>query len=179
MTPDDGRPPPSTVSHTATAAATLAHPHPVTHTDIHPCLRRRLTAVSLSLALPPALPHLLLSSFVHDIYRAPWHRVSQQSGHRVSVTSAVLTATGFEYDRAWCVVDLEGTRFPQRESISQRKLPKMATVVPTFSADGATLHIDAPGMPRLSVPTAEADCEDPHPHPRHCSRSCMIATHFF
>lgn len=96
-----------------------------------------------------------------------------KSGHRVSVPSAVLTPTGLQYDRAWCVVDLEGTRFPEREYISQRKLPKMATVVPTFSADGATLHIDAPGMSRLSVPTAEADYASNAPVKVEC---CGVST---
>ena len=74
-----------------------------------------------------------------------------------SVQSARTTASGgFALDREWCVVDYRGDRYPAREYLSQRKLETMATIIPTLSADGATLTIEAPGMTHaLVVPVAE------------------------
>lgn len=68
----------------------------------------------------------------------------------VSVKEARLTATGFEYDRAWCVVDLDGKVVSKLEAISQRKIPVLCTISVSISPNGLTL--DAPGMPSLTVP---------------------------
>ena len=72
----------------------------------------------------------------------------------VKVKSAKVTATGFEHDRAWCVVDLEGAVVARCEAISQRKVPSLATVTVEMSEDGGSLLLDAPGMPRLVLPTS-------------------------
>lgn len=73
----------------------------------------------------------------------------------VSVQTATLTSTGLKYDRAWCVLDYHGDRFAEREAISQRKIPKMATVGVEFSENGDSLIINAPDMPTLVVPVDE------------------------
>jgi uncharacterized protein len=55
-----------------------------------------------------------------------------------------LGPTGFEWDRQWMVVDLEG-RF-----LTQRSHPQMARIVPKVTAKALVLN--APGMPALRVP---------------------------
>lgn len=57
-----------------------------------------------------------------------------------------LTATGFEWDRQWMVVDPTG-RF-----LSQRTHPQLARVVPQI--EGSTLRLEAPGLDALHVPLA-------------------------
>ncbi len=52
--------------------------------------------------------------------------------------AAELTETGLLYDRAWMVVDSEG------DFVTQRELPRMALVQPTFKHDELVLR--APGM---------------------------------
>ena len=90
-------------------------------------------------------------------------------GTRVQEARTIATG-GFEFDRTWCVLDARGDRYPEREYISQRKIAKMATIVPRFSEDRATLTIrcitveeaeqqaqwHAPGTARLGL--LLADC---------------------
>lgn len=64
----------------------------------------------------------------------------------LALDSAVLTATGLALDRAWMVVDEHG------EFVSQRELPRMALLQPTWGADEMVVH--ATGMAPLSVPLA-------------------------
>lgn len=73
-----------------------------------------------------------------------------------------MAPTGLAYDRHWCVVDRNGTRFPEREYISGRKLPKLATIGVAFvgSGDAALLVLTAEGMQPLEVPCCLADYED-------------------
>jgi uncharacterized protein len=54
-----------------------------------------------------------------------------------------LAPTGFEWDRQWMVVDLEG-RF-----LTQRSHPQMARIVPKVT--GKALVLEAPGLPALRV----------------------------
>lgn len=70
----------------------------------------------------------------------------------IAVDQAVLIETGFEYDRAWMVVDAHG------EFVSQRELPRMALVRPTLRAHDLVLR--APGMLalHLKLDTVEAAC---------------------
>jgi len=77
------------------------------------------------------------------------HPVKSCAGVRVS--AARLLPTGLEGDREWMVVDAAG------EFVSQRELPRMALVRPRL--DATHLHLDAPGVPtltlsRLAAPTA-------------------------
>lgn len=72
----------------------------------------------------------------------------------IRVTHANLTATGLEFDRAWCVVDRDGVNVSQCEAISQRRMPSLAKIAVAFSEDRTLLLLDAPGMPRIAVPTA-------------------------
>lgn len=72
----------------------------------------------------------------------------------VSVPRAELTSTGLEFDRAWCIVDCTGVSVAKMEAISQRKMPGLATVSVSFSADKSSLLLDAPGMPQLAIPAA-------------------------
>ncbi len=70
----------------------------------------------------------------------------------IAVDQAVLIETGFEYDRAWMVVDAQG------EFVSQRELPRMALVRPTLRAHDLVLR--APGMLalHLKLDTVETAC---------------------
>lgn len=70
----------------------------------------------------------------------------------VSVEKAVIDETGFLYDRSWVVVDLDGHRQHKCEAISQRKLPKMATIGVDIDEANDVLVISAPNMPQLKVP---------------------------
>ena len=67
----------------------------------------------------------------------------------VSVLSANLTETGLEWDRAWMVVDAQGT------FVSQRQAPRMALIEPKMR------HLDmvlrAPGMLALHVALHEVE----------------------
>mmetsp|Transcript_44359 Transcript_44359/g.80374 ORF Transcript_44359/g.80374 Transcript_44359/m.80374 type:complete len:396 (-) Transcript_44359:45-1232(-) len=72
----------------------------------------------------------------------------------VRVTSARLVKTGFELDRSWCVVDLDGLVVNKLESISQRKVPVLVTVGVSLTEDKAHVLLDAPGMPQFRLPTS-------------------------
>lgn len=61
----------------------------------------------------------------------------------VSLTSSLLTETGFEFDRAWMVVDAHGL------FVTQRVLPRMALVQPNLKSQEMVLR--APGMLALHV----------------------------
>ncbi len=61
----------------------------------------------------------------------------------VSLDQAVLTPTGLEWDRAWMVVDAQG------EFVTQRELPRMALIQPSFKFDQLVLR--APGMLALHL----------------------------
>ena len=69
----------------------------------------------------------------------------------VRVEQAELTDTGLLYDRAWMVVDAQG-RF-----VSQRELPRMALIQPSFKLGQLVLR--APGM--LSLHLALDAAEEP------------------
>jgi hypothetical protein len=61
----------------------------------------------------------------------------------IQLTEAELTDTGLLYDRAWMVVDSEG------EFVSQRELPRMALIQPSFKM--GQLMLRAPGMLSLHL----------------------------
>ncbi|MBL0920335.1 MAG: MOSC N-terminal beta barrel domain-containing protein [Hydrogenophaga sp.] len=61
----------------------------------------------------------------------------------VRLDEAELTDTGLLYDRAWMVVDAQG------EFVSQRELPRMALIQPTFKMGQLVLR--APGMLALHL----------------------------
>lgn len=67
----------------------------------------------------------------------------------VKVTSARITARGFENDRLFLVVDFTG-RF-----MTQRKSPSMALIAPQLSPDASKLTLTAPGMDPMHVHVAE------------------------
>jgi uncharacterized protein len=62
----------------------------------------------------------------------------------IECTSAVLEATGLQWDRHWMVVDADGI------FVSQRELARMALVQPQLRESSLVLH--APGMAALEVP---------------------------
>jgi len=76
------------------------------------------------------------------------HPVKSCAG--IAVDEALLIDTGFEFDRAWMVVDGDG------EFVSQRELPRMALIQPTLRASDVLLR--APGMLalHLQLDTVEA-----------------------
>ncbi|MES2842997.1 MAG: MOSC N-terminal beta barrel domain-containing protein [Pseudomonadota bacterium] len=61
----------------------------------------------------------------------------------IQLPEAELTDTGLLYDRAWMVVDAEG------EFVSQRELPRMALIRPSFKM--GQLMLRAPGMLSLHL----------------------------
>ena len=61
----------------------------------------------------------------------------------VKVKSARVTNTGFELDRAFCVVDTKGNVVWKGEAISQRALPVLATIDVALSASGDELTLSA------------------------------------
>jgi uncharacterized protein len=61
----------------------------------------------------------------------------------VLLQEADLTETGLDLDRAWMVVD------PQGELLTQRELPRMALIQPSFKGDEMVLR--APGMLTLHL----------------------------
>lgn len=90
----------------------------------------------------------------------------------VSVESCQMTPFGLEFDRAWCLVDCDGTNVAKLEAISQRKMPVLATVAVAFSSDRQQLLLDAPGMDQLVVPTAlEGYSEEKDVTVENCGRS--------
>lgn len=66
-----------------------------------------------------------------------------KSAQGISLESTELDALGLRHDRRWMLVDSEGT------FLSQRALPEMALISPSFS--GETLRVSAPKMPDLSL----------------------------
>jgi uncharacterized protein YcbX len=69
------------------------------------------------------------------------HPVKSCAG--IAVDEVLLADTGFDLDRAWMVVDAEGG------FVSQRELPRMALVRPSFRHDEIVLR--APGMLALHL----------------------------
>jgi uncharacterized protein YcbX len=61
----------------------------------------------------------------------------------IALTEALVIETGFEFDRAWMVVDPAG-RF-----VTQRELPRMALIQPTLKTSEMVLR--APGMLALHI----------------------------
>jgi hypothetical protein len=61
----------------------------------------------------------------------------------IAVAEALVIETGFEFDRAWMVVDEAGA------FVTQRELPRMALVRPAFK--GSELVLRAPGMLALHL----------------------------
>jgi uncharacterized protein len=70
----------------------------------------------------------------------------------IAVNEALVIEAGFEFDRAWMVVDEQG------EFLSQRELPRMALVQPTLRASDVVLR--APGMLalHLQLDAVEGEC---------------------
>jgi uncharacterized protein YcbX len=72
-----------------------------------------------------------------------------------------ITATGFEWDRQWMLIDAKGL------FLSQRTHPQMACIVPEITAD--TLVLNAPGLPPLKLPyTAGGERIDVRVHRDRC-----------
>lgn len=64
----------------------------------------------------------------------------------IRMTSWIVVATGFKYDRKWMLIDADG------QFLSQRRLPRMA-LIKTALTD-SELILSAPGMDDLSLPLA-------------------------
>ena len=69
------------------------------------------------------------------------HPVKSCAG--IAVPEALLVETGLDLDRAWMVVDEQG------EMLTQRELPRMALIRPTFKSGDVVLR--APGMLALHL----------------------------
>jgi len=70
--------------------------------------------------------------------------------HRISLQTCVVSKFGLVNDRRWMLVDNESYRF-----VTQRTLPRMAVIQPSFS--GNYMFLDAPGMPTFRIPLSGAD----------------------
>jgi uncharacterized protein len=79
-----------------------------------------------------------VSARIHQLWVYP---VKSCAG--VALDQAVLTPTGLEWDRSWMVVDSEG------EFVTQRELPRMALIQPSFRMGQLVLR--APGMLALHL----------------------------
>jgi uncharacterized protein len=73
-----------------------------------------------------------------------------KSARRIEKSSVRLAPTGFEWDRHWMIVNVEGT------FLSQRTHPKLAWIQPEISDTRLTLR--AQGLSPLSLPL------EPHGH---------------
>src|SRR6516225_1812645 len=62
----------------------------------------------------------------------------------IALQEAWMEERGLQYDRRFMIVDESGT------FITQRKYPRMALIATWIEGD--ELHLNAPGMPPLSVP---------------------------
>jgi uncharacterized protein YcbX len=69
-----------------------------------------------------------------------------KSARAIARSSVLVTASGFQWDRHWMVVDAQG-RF-----LTQRTHPRLARVVPDIREDH--LLLEAPGLPPLRTPLA-------------------------
>lgn len=69
-----------------------------------------------------------------------------KSARGIAQQRARVTATGFQWDRQWMLVDPTGT------FLSQRTHPQLARIVPEITAEGLTLR--EPGQGELRVPMA-------------------------
>ena len=74
---------------------------------------------------------------------ASLHLYPVKSCAGVSLDESLLIETGFEFDRAWMLVDAAGV------FVSQRELPRMALVQPTLKVHEMVLR--APGMLALHI----------------------------
>lgn len=63
----------------------------------------------------------------------------------VEVSEALLTEAGLDLDRAWMVVDANGS------FVTQREMPRLALVQPQFKRGGTELLLRAPGMLALHL----------------------------
>ena len=78
-----------------------------------------------------------------DLRIASLHVYPVKSCAGVSLDESLLIETGFEFDRAWMLVDAGGV------FVSQRELPRMALVQPTLKVHEMVLR--APGMLALHI----------------------------
>ncbi|HEY6824512.1 MAG TPA: MOSC N-terminal beta barrel domain-containing protein [Steroidobacteraceae bacterium] len=67
-----------------------------------------------------------------------------KSGRAVSCARVRMSATGFEWDRQWMLINANGV------FLSQRTHPQLACIVPQL--DAGELLLEAPGVPRLRLP---------------------------
>lgn len=74
---------------------------------------------------------------------ASLHAYPVKSCGGITLDEMLVTETGFEFDRAWMVVDAQGL------FVTQRDVPRMALIQPTLKTDVMTLR--APGMLALQV----------------------------
>ncbi len=71
-----------------------------------------------------------------------------KSTHRVPMDEARIEPWGLTGDRRWMIIDADGV------FVTQRRLPRLATVQATHEPDGG-LSLNAAGMPALRVPPPE------------------------
>lgn len=72
-----------------------------------------------------------------------------KSARGLQLTRAEAGPSGLRHDRRWLIVD-EHDRF-----VSQREDPRLGQITPEVGAD--ELHLDAPDVPRLSVPLTPSE----------------------
>jgi len=70
-----------------------------------------------------------------------------KSARGIEKSRVRVTATGFEWDRQWMLIDAKGT------FLSQRTHPQLARIVPRVTA--TALVLSAPDLPALSLPLSD------------------------
>jgi len=80
------------------------------------------------------------------------------------VKEARFGSCGMHLDRAWCIVDRDGTRHRQFEQLSQRCAPELATIsvkLPeSYPEPGGDIVLSAPGMGSVTAPCDEEGYSD-------------------
>ena len=80
----------------------------------------------------------------------------------VSLQKTKLDSAGFQLDRAFCIVDINGDRYVEKQALSQRLLPSLASIKVEFEdvTKKNVLVLSAPNMgKKLRVYTAEKKYE--------------------
>ena len=94
---------------------------------------------------------------VHDLFVYP-----VKACRGISLKEVRVNGLGFEHDRMFCVVDLLGSRYPERQALSQRQLPALASICVDYGLkDGKQeLILTVPGVTeKIHVPIDEKSYE--------------------
>uniref|UniRef100_A0A7S3PKK9 MOSC domain-containing protein n=2 Tax=Aplanochytrium stocchinoi TaxID=215587 RepID=A0A7S3PKK9_9STRA len=78
----------------------------------------------------------------------------------INIPRAQLTPSGFLYDRAFCIIDLDGQIVSKHEAISMRKLPCLATIKISISVEDNLLRLESTDKDPIELPLEEGEYVD-------------------